>query len=55
MESPDIELRVPVRCSVGISENNWYEAGSDEVAKPLTYNKEEATYLDHLREGALAA
>lgn len=49
MESPDIELRVPVRCSVGVSVNNWYEAGSDDVAKPLHYDKSEATYLDHLR------
>lgn len=49
MESPDIDLRVPVRCSVGVSANNWYEAGSDEVAKPLQYDKSEATYLDHLR------
>lgn len=49
MESPDIDLRVPVRCSIGVSAKNWYEAGSDDVAKPLQYDKSEATYLDHLR------
>lgn len=55
MESPDIELRVPVRCSVGYSENNWAEAGDDNPdnpnrAKPLMYDKSEAGYLDHLRK-----
>lgn len=49
MESPPIELRVPVRCSVGISLDNWAHAGADDNAKPLLYNRSEAGYLEHIK------
>lgn len=30
MENPNVELRVPIRCSYGISESNWAEASAGE-------------------------
>lgn len=31
MEAPTVELRVPVRVDIGVSERSWREAGSDEA------------------------
>lgn len=46
MESPDVpELRVPIRCSYGYSEQNWREASSGEQR----YMWEHAGNFDHLR------
>jgi len=46
METLTIPLRVPIRCSVGMSAKDWKSASKS--AKPLQYNKADATYLDHI-------
>lgn len=51
MESPAIEkdLRVPIRCAIGVSSKHWAEASSDETQKPLYYNKAESDNLNWLK------
>lgn len=59
LENPPIKLRVPIRCSVGISEKSWYDAstkGEDmqqpfELNKSLLWNRQQEDFgnLDHLR------
>lgn len=49
LENPSVELRVPIRCSIGVSSKNWREAGSDENAKPLSYDRKTVGNLDHLK------
>jgi DNA polymerase-1 len=46
MEHPNIELRIPVRCSYGRSKKNWREAGAEELK--LKYDPSAATELTHL-------
>lgn len=47
METIDIPLRVPVRASIGISAENWFQAA--ESANPLTYDSTSITRFDHAR------
>jgi DNA polymerase-1 len=50
MEHPAIEIRVPVRCSVGASKLHWREACSDQVAKPLKYDPAASGRLEGLKK-----
>lgn len=47
MEHPPIDIRVPLRCSYGISEKSWRDAGSEE--KQLSYDKEDCDELEWLK------
>ncbi len=51
MEHPTIEndLRVPIRCAVGISSKHWAEACADTTQKPVHYNLAEATNFSFLK------
>lgn len=49
MESPSVDIRVPVRTSAGVSSLHWREAGSDDVAKPVSYEKSECEQLGFLK------
>lgn len=63
MEHPDIEIRVPIRCAVGISQKNWAEAGDADMQAPFEYHNsllfdrkiEDFNNLNHLREAQVAA
>lgn len=35
LEQPDIDLSIPLRCSYGISDKSWYDAGVPELKLPL--------------------
>lgn len=47
METLVIPLRVPMRCSIGVSANSWKEASKN--AKVLQYDTHECRQLEHLR------
>lgn len=47
MEDPARPLRVPVRCTIGTSRENWREAGD---GAPLVYDRTSATNLLHCRK-----
>jgi DNA polymerase-1 len=50
-ETPNIELRVPIRCSAGISNVNWREAGADGNTHPVNWSISTVRQLDHLKMG----
>jgi len=45
MSNPEIEMRVPVRCSYGISSKNWSEASAGEIKE----SPEEGFAFEHLK------
>lgn len=50
LEHPRIKLRVPVRCSYGLSDKDWYSAGLAEAK--LHYKREDCGQLQHLERRA---
>jgi DNA polymerase I-like protein with 3'-5' exonuclease and polymerase domains len=48
MEHPPFELRVPIRCSIGVSDHTWAQAGSDDVSGPVSYDPSECGLFDHV-------
>lgn len=51
LESPLVEdvLRVPIRCSIGVSAVNWRIAGSDAATTTLQYDKKDCENLEFLK------
>ena len=43
LEQPDVELLIPLRCSYGISDKSWYDAGLPELKLPLSESPWHAT------------